>query len=227
MSQENISNNQEAAVDSTTKPFDPNDKARTAELEAKYEGGKEQEELSKKTSSEVSGLLWKVDTSSAEVLLSNAREKGITLNISNIVNDSIKSILQDISATTFDKVDIVVDFAKKHGVEVFNLQSFYQQAFDNRAKGHPSNMTAFLKAMKERGVEVNFDAVGTAQRNLIASYLTYDTIQTDAIMDVLKFAKENNIDLGDVKSIITEARAKIANTGDIKIIILNNLLSNL
>ena len=46
-------------------------------------------------------------------------------------------------------------------------------------------------------------------------------------MDVLKFAKENNIDLGDVKSIITEARAKIANTGDMRVMDLNNLLASL
>ena len=232
MSQENFSNSQEdVKVNSAPKPFDLKDEARIAELNAKFEGGKEQKDeqkkLSEKTSSEVEDLLWKTDTTSAEALIADAQEKGVALNISNIINDSIKSVLQDRSSTTFDKVDTVVDFAKKHGVEVPNLQSLYQQAFDDRAKGHPSNMTAFLKAVKEKGIEVNFDAVGNAQRNLIASYLSYDTIQTDAIMDVLKFAKENNIDLGDVKSIITEARAKIANTGDMRVMDLNNLLASL
>lgn len=232
MSQENFSNSQEEAkVNSAPKPFDPKDEARIAELNAKFEGGKEQkdeqEKLSKKTSSEVENLLLKADTAGAEALIADAQEKGVTLNISNIVNDSIKGVLQDMSATTFDKVDTVVDFAKKSGVEVPNLQSFYQEAFNNRAKGHPSNMTAFLKAIKEKGVEVNFDAAGMAQRNLIASYLKYETIQTDAILDVVKFAKENNIDLGDVKSVIIEARSKIANTGDMRVMDLNNLLARI
>lgn len=231
MSQENMQTPESAVVDAASKPFDPKDTERIAELKNRFEGGKDQEEaqekLSKEISSEVEDLLWKADTASAEALIADAQEKGIALNISNIVSDSIKSVLEDRSATTFDKVDTVVDFAKKHGVEVPNLQSLYQQAFDSRAKGHPSNMKAFLEAAKEKGVEVNFDAAGTAQRNLIASYLRYDTIQTDAIMDVIKFAKENNIDLGDVKSVLTEARSKIANTGDVRVMDLNNLLARL
>ncbi len=231
MTLENMKTPESPVVEAAPKPFDPKDTERIAELESRFEGGKDQEEaqekLNKEISSEVENLLWKADTASAEALIADAQEKGVALNISNIVNDSIKGILQDMSATSFDNVDTVVDFAKKNGVEVPNLQSLYQQAFDDRAKGHPSNMTAFLKAVKEKGVEVNFDAAGTAQRNLIASYLRYDTIQTDAIMDVLNFAKENNIDLGDVKSVLTEARSKIANTGDVRVMDLNNLLARL
>ena len=49
MSQENFSNSQEEAkVNSAPKPFDPKDEARIAELNAKFEGGKEQKDEQEK-----------------------------------------------------------------------------------------------------------------------------------------------------------------------------------